>query len=779
MSLSEQPEQQEPEASARASGAIAPITPMAAATEAAMSLEDGGLYGPEPTSERAAGGLSAQMLLRSKWLILGVFLLLSAATLPWIWLFVKPIYRATATIRISPIVSRIVFETEENAKFMGSFYSSFLNTQVSIIQSVPVLQRVLDKNEVQQTAWHRTRPRTLATLLGRSPPSPLERLKQDLSVTLRPRTELIEVSLTAVDAKDASVIVKAVVDEYERYAEAMLSKTDLQRFETLEAQKNKLRKEIDGLVETKFNLSLGPGTLDPEQLRSKLATDLSVLESEYRKLQRASATTKWELETRFPVADEHEEEDGASGDENEEATPRYADDAEWRKLKADLENARHYLDLARQRYGESHPQIGQLLAGADYAEQRLTEREEQLVAQWGEFGPRLEPTPNGRTASLDRAALERQVNRQNNILELLDPEIERQRTKMAEVGESAKQIAQYEEETSHKRDLYQAVRSRLQVLEMESKAPGRISVAARPFVPTEPYRDRRFLFSLMALSGAMVIGLFVGHLRGSVNPKIWEAGDVRRAMRVQFLGQMPSVDTADGYDIDSDPLALESMRMVRTALLDRLCGTNDRVVLITGSSARVGKTSVAFGLARSLANLGKKTLLVEADLRRPSLSERMMLESNIGLTSLLGGTATDSQAILSTDLPKLDVLLAGDRPAEFDSELLANGMFATCLTRWKNSYDYILLDSPPVLPVADARILASQADGTIMVLRSSRCRRSDVIRAYADLAAAGGTILGTVLVGIHHESHYDYDGVYQHTNGSHALKAKSNPEQDA
>jgi capsular exopolysaccharide synthesis family protein len=167
---------------------------------------------------------------------------------------------------------------------------------------------------------------------------------------------------------------------------------------------------------------------------------------------------------------------------------------------------------------------------------------------------------------------------------------------------------------------------------------------------------------------------------------------------------------------------------------------------------------VALGLARSLALLGRKTLLVEADLRRPVLCERLGLEPQVGLASLLVRSATDLQAIVPGDIPKLDVMMAGGRPEDFDPELLANGVFAAYLKKWRRRYEFILLDSPPVLPVADARILASQADGTIMVLRSSHCRRTDVMQTYAHLSAAGGTLLGTVLVGARHGHHgYSYD----------------------
>lgn len=133
----------------------------------------------------------------------------------------------------------------------------------------------------------------------------------------------------------------------------------------------------------------------------------------------------------------------------------------------------------------------------------------------------------------------------------------------------------------------------------------------------------------------------------------------------------------------------------------------------------------------------------------------------MGLAALLTGAADDRRVVLSGTTPRLDLVLAGDVAEDFDPELLANGVLDVAMARWRKIYDFILVDSPPVLPVADARILARQTDGTLMVLRSSHTRRSDVVQAYADLSAAGGTLLGTVLVGARIGSGYSYDCGYQ------------------
>jgi len=732
-------------------------------------------------AEPVAAGLPAFslfMLLRAKWLILAVFVALSAALIPWIWLLTGPVYRATSLVRVSPVISRIVFKTEDNG--MVPLYKSFLNTQVSVIRGPKVLQRVLDNPEVQQTTWYREPQRTWRTLLGGTPPSQLERLRDALSVQPRRDTELIDVAMMAASSAEAKLIVDTVVDAYKKYTDETFRESDIRRFETLTNERVTLQKEIDGLVESKFNYAKSLGTLDPEELRSKLVTHLSTLEAEEQELARQYEMARFTLEALEAGAEANPDGEDEEAEEVP-AGPRYADDPEWRALNLTCENTRHELEVARQRYGESHPQIKQLTANLEHGKRLRQARETELEGQWEDALATM--GANGGEGALTRAQTAWAVQLQQRELELLHENIERQREKVASAGEMAKRIAHYDEEIRYKRELYDVVRTRLEQLEIEAKAPARIAVAAAAIAPSEPFRDRRALLTAMVLGGALCAGIALAYLKGSVDPRIQQAGDVQHTVQVPFLGQLPPLPTARGaITWNCNPAVLEGIRMVRTALLSRLRDSDDRTVLITSSSSRAGKTSVAIGLAQSLAQLGKRTLLVEADLRAPSLSLRLGLEGvGSGLAALLQGEAEDSQAIEREFLPSLDLLRAGEGAEEFDPELLANGRFAKCLARWRLHYDYIILDSPPVLPVADTRILAGQADGIVMVLRSSHCRRNEVMRAYADIGAAGGRLLGTVLVGVHPGSRYGYGygygygspGAYQtYYDSQRALSAK-------
>lgn len=744
------------DASGEGAGAIVPmdaapraLAPVSATDPSGMMMDVDPLaqHGPSPA-------VAAARLMRAKWLILGVFALLSAATVPWIWLFSKPTYEAMASLRVAPVLPRILSKTEEQTV---PYFWMYLESQEATIRGPDVLNRVLDRPEVQATQWYREESGMLRARLGGTPPTPLQRLMRQLEVKPRPNTELIDVSLSTVEPADSAVIVNWVVDEFTKYSEERDRQREKGRSDTLIQDLNAATREIERLTYEQFGIS----NRDPEELHSSLSQQLNQLQTDHLRLKQQYALTQWQLGN-LPAPPSTEGGDGAAA--AAESPFLYASDAEWVRRSTALETARNALIEARQRYGEEHPLVKSMVSHVDRAEELLRQWEAQLDA-WPDLAPLpRQPDAAGPMAIMDRKMLEWQGAQQKKQLDELEKSMSGLEHEIKQANGLAKESAKRADELQQKIAYRVRVDERIKELEMEGKAPARISVDAYAIPPAAPSRDKRLLLTAMALGGSLMLGLMIGHLRTS--PKICEVGDVRCTVRAPFLGQLPALPSGKPMNNGSASAMTEGIRVVRTALLERFGQAGRHVVLITSASSRSGKTSVAVELAHSLAALGKRTLLVEADLRRPALAERLGIHPKVGLAALLCGTTQDRQVIVPSTHPKLDLLLAGEELGEFHPELLANGVFVGCIQRWKQTYDFILLDSPPVLPVADARILAGQADGTVMVLRSSHCRRSDVIHAYADLSAAGGKLLGTVLVGTRAGGAYGYAYGQPHGEGA-------------
>jgi capsular exopolysaccharide synthesis family protein len=178
--------------------------------------------------------------------------------------------------------------------------------------------------------------------------------------------------------------------------------------------------------------------------------------------------------------------------------------------------------------------------------------------------------------------------------------------------------------------------------------------------------------------------------------------------------------------------------------------------VITSSIAGEGKTTTVSNLAVALAEIGKRVLLVDADLRRPRIADVFQLIEAAGLTDVLTGDVECSDAIQDWGVNRqLCVLTAGSVPPN-PAELLESEQMAELMANWQRDYDVVLLDSPPVLPVTDAVILSRMATGTVLVCASGRARRPEVNSALNALSQAESPVLGVVVTMLPERGQYSY-----------------------
>lgn len=714
------------------------------------------VYGDDPNgvegrhTQSPSMQISLQAILRRKWTFIIVTVLIACGTVPLIWMFSVPKYKAAATIRVAPVLTPLIGKDETIP-----FYKSYLNTQVTIIKSPRILERVLDQKVVQETAWYKQKQ---GGLMGRQTPR-LQRLRKSLAVSPGRGTELITVAMYTNQPADAKIIVDTAVDEYLKYHDSVSKESNTDAIKRLNDEKNELRKNIQGLVLRKEIISKDLGTESLEDLRSSLATNLSQLEERLREAKRELKMRLWRMEKIVPEQPEVVEGQDVSKSDEAEEKIKFADDPEWRQLNDRLDEEQHTLKLALARYGESHPAIQDMRATIDFVTSKMKRREKDLEAMGGTaIQPIVPPGAAELGNYLTKRSLEFAIEEASEDIKLLEEDVESQRRKMDAVSDKASELAELDGEISKMRDDIAEYRDELNRRSLELKAPAQVSIAADAIMPHEPHRDRRIMLTVMAIGAAFMAGLGAAFLRAFMDPSIRQASDVAGSMSIPFLGYLPRVRFETELLDDSSPLLAESMRMIRTALLDRVPSSGGVSVLVTSSGAKAGKTSVSILLAKSLAGLGKKTLLIDADLRRTSLSERIGVTELAGLKNILAGDSNAESAVVKDQLGRVDIVPAGTGEEELVRDTLANGVFSKALRQWKRDYDFVILDSPPVLPVADARILASQVDSTILTVRAAHCRRADAVEAVGLLTASGGRPAGTILVGADDNPGYIYGG---------------------
>ena len=192
----------------------------------------------------------------------------------------------------------------------------------------------------------------------------------------------------------------------------------------------------------------------------------------------------------------------------------------------------------------------------------------------------------------------------------------------------------------------------------------------------------------------------------------------------------------------------EQYRTIRTNIQFSMIDKELKVLACTSAMPREGKSTTIANLAVTHAQQGQKTLLIDADLRRPTMHQIMEVKNQYGLTSLLTKKATLQMAILPTSrVNYLHVLPAGPIPPN-PSELLGSNMMKVLISVLSNEYDLILFDTPPVLAVADAQILGSRCDGIIIVIRSHKTEKKELVKAKELLDRTNVNVIGVVLNGV-------------------------------
>ena len=206
----------------------------------------------------------------------------------------------------------------------------------------------------------------------------------------------------------------------------------------------------------------------------------------------------------------------------------------------------------------------------------------------------------------------------------------------------------------------------------------------------------------------------------------------------------------------------EAFRALRTSLLLSVAGGEPHVILLTSATPSEGKTTVSTNLACVLAQRDVRVLLIDADLRRPTVHHRLGLNGKVGLTSVLTGSVTMEQAIQHVpEVPTLDVLVSGPVPP-FPTEMLGSETMRQLLEKCRGIYTHIVLDSPPLLSVTDSVVLARDADAIVLILRHGKSSKHAVRRARDLLVRSGARVTGLAVnaVDLNSPEYYAYYGYY-------------------
>ncbi len=292
---------------------------------------------------------------------------------------------------------------------------------------------------------------------------------------------------------------------------------------------------------------------------------------------------------------------------------------------------------------------------------------------------------------------------------------------------------------------------------------GIVQVIDRAEPELRPVKPRKLLNIALGVIVGLAMGVGVAFFIEYLDTSVKTIDDVERAMQAPVLGVIPQ---NVGYLISEGPDSphAEAYRVLRTNILFSLKDPKLNTITVVSAGAGEGKSTTIFNLATVFAQNGSRVILVDSDLRRPSVHKILKVSNSVGLTNYLLKQNTLEEVIQTTPLPTFDFLPSGKLPSS-SMGVLSSAQMKELIRDLKRRYDYVFLDSPPIMGVSDASILASEVDAVMQVVQYRRYPQPMTIRAKQMIEKVGGNLLGIVLNNISmasDENYYYYSSGYYH-----------------
>ncbi|HEV8396908.1 MAG TPA: polysaccharide biosynthesis tyrosine autokinase [Vicinamibacterales bacterium] len=530
-------------------------------------------------------------------------------------------------------------------------------------------------------------------------------------------SRLVDVTFVSSDPGTAAHAINALVDEYVKQNLAVrqqdMSKSLMWLSEELERQQSRVEDSERAMAEYRAGHNAG-SLRDRENIVTSRLNQLNESATRARTARAQKESLYKQIEALGPAA-------------AAETVPAIASNPSVQAIKATLAELQRQKTLLSERYGDKHPEMVTVMASIQDATRQLNiELSKAVEAIRHDF----------ESAVLEEKTL---------ALALSD-----QQVVAADLDRKGVAYTVMEREAQSNRQLYETLLQREKELQVLANSRGNnvrlIDRATMPSAPFAPNINRSLM--LGSLAGLLVAFGLVFAL-DSFDDTIKSAEDITRKLGLPCLGLVPDVRPRSDRPVvsaNSSGDFGEAIRSLRTSVAFSSETEGSAVILVTSAQPLEGKTTTACNLAMAMAYGGAKVLLVDADLRRPSVHNGFGLENRVGLSDVLSGRTPLASAVYRLSSPdNLWVMTAGDPPHN-PSELLGSKRMDNLFQQMRTGpFEWVIIDTPPVLAVTDASILAREATGVAFVLGASMTRRRLAERAIETLAIGGPRILGAVL----------------------------------
>jgi succinoglycan biosynthesis transport protein ExoP len=570
-------------------------------------------------------------------------------------------------------------------------------------------------------------------------------LQRDIVVTIIPKTDLVRINCNTGNAQLSADIVNRLVSDY--ITHSFQSRDDATKrvsnffSTTLDDLKQQVKTSQEQMLE--LQKKLGVLGFDPKD--NQITSTLDDL----NKAVGAAELARIGAETRYQVL--------SSMDPSilDQAGNAYAP-SNVSTLRGQLNTAQTSLAELSATLGPNHYKVVALRNRVDELHKQIAVEENRILSE----------------AKQVYLAAQAQENQTNNALDS-------EKATAYKLRDDLLQYTLQEREYEANRTLYDGLEQRLRTAGVEAGLESTeiepIDKAYPPLGPTLKPRTNILLIDTFVM---LIFGVILAFVLESLDTGLRSVAEIETVSGLPSLALIPrarrsvsdetSLSTAmRNLGTLSSPKSQfsEAFRALRTSLLLSVAGGEPKVILLTSATPSEGKTTVSINLACVLAQRNVRVLIIDADLRRPTVHHRFGLNGKVGLTSVLTGSVSLEDAIQTIpEIPQLDVLVSGPVPP-FPTEMLSSETMHHLLERVKGMYTHIVMDSPPLLSVTDSVVLARDADAVVMIVRHGKSSKHAMRRARDLLVRSGAPVTGIVLnaVDLNSPEYYAYYGYYGYT----------------
>ncbi|MGH9775327.1 MAG: GumC family protein [Candidatus Acidiferrales bacterium] len=720
-----------------------------------------------------------RVIQKRRWTILSIVLIVFTVVLI-ATLKEKQVYRSRAMIEIDKENPNIL--TVQEMFQLENESDAYLETQFRIVQSESVAKRVIAELHLDQMPefnprpqawpWSRNRNATSGTGEAASDPTSeqevLQRFEDRLTIEPVKQSRLLQINFESENPRLAAQIANSVTKDYiEENLENRWNATEKATEwlgEQLQDVKGKLEKSEDDLQQ--YAQTNGLLFLESNEGKSE-----NILDERLRQLQEELTKAQGDLygkESLYRLVQ--------SGEIS--SLPGIVDSQLVQSLTLRLSDLQaSYAQLATT-FSPDYPKVKQLKSEIDKTQEMVTNQQKQIAGKITD-----EYLAAARREKLVRDAFEQQQREANRV---------------------AGEVAQYnilKREVDTNKQLYDGLLQRMKEAGVSAglKASN-IRIVDPATAPVSPVKPRLGLNLVLGMLVGLFCGVGVAFLQEQMDNTLKTSEDVERFLqlpalaaipareslngnrrglrKLQLPGQLPVADEGNGNgasrtagwvridEIAKQYSALpEAFRSLRTSVLLSTADQPPRSLLITSAQPGEGKTTISINLSISLAQLGQRVLLMDADLRRPSVHKAFQVPPGPGLVSYLTGRQEWTAVVVPTTVKGLDLIPSGPVPPN-PVELLSSERLKTLLEEAMGRYSMVLIDSPPLLNVTDGRVISVVVEGVVLVVRGNVTQRALAQRARAHALDVGANIIGAVLNNVdarHDDYHYYYYSDYYHS----------------